>query len=148
MKGIYQFNFAAHGHWFKSKVPYIRSEDACGFIALNRHFQPIGAVVFDNFLYSSAQCTLVIESPAAIRMGLLECAYDWLFNVAKKKQVYAVVAENNHLSLRLCKRVGFKKVMTIDEGYAEGIDLIVLVARSNKLNLKKRKKRGICASAK
>lgn len=138
MKGIFQFNWHNHGQWLVDSIPYIRTSDACGFVALDKG-QPIGAVIFDNFLYSCAQCTLVINSPTAIRLGLLDCAANFLFNTMGKKRVYALVAEDNTLSLRLCKRVGFEKHYAIPEGAGPGKDLIVLCAERDQLSFRTRK---------
>lgn len=140
MKGIFQLDFTRHARWLRSRVPYIRTEDTCGFVAYNSKSQIVGAVIFDNFLHSCAQITLVIDSPQAIKLGLLDFAADFIFNVVKKKFVYAMVAGKNIKSLRLCDRVGFEFQMLIPDGYAEGVSMYVFRLEKNKLNLSRRKK--------
>ena len=140
MKGIFQLDFSRHAKWLRSRVSYIRTEDTCGFVAYNSKSQIVGAVIFDNFLHSSAQITLIIDSPQAIKLGLLDFAADFIFNVIKKKYVYAIVAGKNIKSLRLCERVGFEFQMLIPDGYADGVSMYVFRLDKEKLNLSHRKK--------
>lgn len=145
--GIFQFDFTRHGRYLRSKVPYIRTEDACGFIAYNTKSEIVGAVIFDNFLFSSVQVTLIIDSPQAIKIGLLDFAADFAFNVMNKKYAYAMVSEKNTRSLRLCKRVGFVEQLRIPEGCAQDKDMIVLRLDADKLNMRPRKERQKYANA-
>jgi hypothetical protein len=141
---IRQFNVTNDLHWCKRKVPFIQTEDLCGFVA-ERNGKILGAVLLDNFLYSSCQATLIIDSPAAIKVGLLECATHFIFEVAKKHFIYVLVATTNTRSMRLCKRMGFKEKMRIPNGQRAGVDMVVLELKACDLNLKSRKAlRGEC----
>lgn len=141
MGGLIPFQFPRDGVWLKSRVSYIRTEDACGVVAMNEQGKQIGAAIFDNWLHSSVQITLVIESMRAVKWGLIDFAADFVFRIHGKKHCYAWVAAHNEPSLRLCKRVGFKHVFTVPDGYADGIDLLGLDLTADALNLKSRKVR-------
>ena len=143
IEGIYQFNWTNDGEWLKSKISYIRTEDTCGFVAVDKNQRRVGAVIFDNFLHSSAQCSLIIDSPKAIKLGLLECGFDFLFNTCKRKYLFAMVAANNTRSIRLTERVGFRPCLIIPEGYNATTDMIVYRVSRESLSFKPKAKRGM-----
>lgn len=142
-EGIYQLNLSHHIKYITNRVPYNRTEDACGMVAVDKNSRMVGAVIFDNFLHSSAQITLVISSPKAIKLGLLECAVDFLFTTCKKQYAFAFVAQANEKSLRLCKRVGFRYQMAIPKGYSEDCDLLLFRLDKDEVNLRTRKEQRV-----
>lgn len=110
--------------WVRERVPMKRVEDTCGLVATN-YGEIVAAIIFDNFLYSSAQVTIIIENPMVIRAGLLKEGFEFIFNKCSKERIYIMVAENNVKSLKLSEKLGFTDVMRIPEGYAAGVDFIV-----------------------
>ena len=117
--------------WIKARVPIKRVDDTCGFVA-TQYGEIVAAVIFDNFLYGSAQATIVIENPMVIRAGLLKKGFEFIFKVLNKKRIYVMVADTNTKSLTLSEKLGFTEVMRIPDGYASGVDFIVKeLAREN-----------------
>lgn len=119
------FNGQPDWDWIKSRVKVLRVEDACGVMSEDESGRIVGAALFDNFLYSSAQLTLVLDTPMLIRAGFLDLAYRFLFDNCGRTFCYAMVAENNTRSRRLSERVGFREKMRIPSGYSAGVDLLV-----------------------
>lgn len=141
MASIYQFNVSRDGLWLKSKMPYNLSEQTCGFVAIDSNGKQIGAVVYDNFMHSTAQVSLVLDSVSAIKCGLLECASEWYWSDANKNSLLALVADVNERSLRLVKRVGFREIHRIKNGHAYGVDTLIFECKHRDFNLKSRKMR-------
>lgn len=119
------FNGAPDWQWIRARVSLLRVEDTRGIMAEDSTGKLCGAAIFDNFIYSSAQVALVLETPILIRAGFLDLAYSFLFEQCGRRYCYAMVAENNTRSRRLSERVGFEEKMRIPSGYLEGVDLIV-----------------------
>jgi RimJ/RimL family protein N-acetyltransferase len=122
---FHQYNHGRDGKCLHSKMPYLLVEDTCGIVAFKDGKQ-IGAVIFDNFLNNSVQGSIWMESPMLIRHGLLDVAFDFAFNKAKKDYIYCLVSEKNIRSLRLCKKLGGKEKMRIPQGYNDNEDFIVM----------------------
>lgn len=124
MIALHDFYGPTDWDWVIDRVPMKRVQDTCGIVATENE-KIVGAVIFDNFLNSSVQATIIIENPMAVRRGLIDEAFKRVFVDCDKKLIYVLVAENNVKSLKLSDRLGFKEVMRIPDGYSDGIDFIV-----------------------
>lgn len=112
--------------WITKRVPLKRVSDTCGIMAVNDDTgEPVGCIIFDNFLNSSCQVTIALDNPLPIKYGFLEEAFKLIFVDLNLTHMYCMIAENNTRSLRLNKRLGFVEKMRIPNGYLAGVDYIV-----------------------
>ena len=51
---------------------------------------------------------------------------DWLFIKADKQKVIGLVPADNLKAIKLNRHIGFKEVYRISEGFAEGVDYILM----------------------
>lgn len=124
---IRQFNGPHDWGWVQQQVPLLRVQDTCGIVAVDSDTDTtVGAVIFDNFLYNSAQATIMATTPMLFRHDFLFEAMNFIFEGCEKDYIYCFIAESNRPSMRLCKHLGFKKQMRIKEGYGKNDDFIVM----------------------
>lgn len=112
--------------WITQRVPLKRVSDTCGIMAVNDDTgDPVGAIVFDNFLNKSCQVTIALDTPLPLKYGFLEQAFKLIFIDLNLTHMYAMIAANNSRSLRLTKKLGFAEKMRIPNGYLNGVDYVV-----------------------
>jgi len=115
-----------HAEYFQGMECQVCS-DTRGIIAVDKNLHTMGAVVFDNFLPNSAQCTIEITNPICLRKGgLFTEAATYIYDVAKMTYVYALVRETNEKALNLDYKVGFQYEHTLKDAYEVNEDVIVL----------------------
>ena len=113
--------------WVKQYLPLLRVEDTCGMTAVDLDTNAtVGMVIFDNFMYNSAQAHIVLASPMVLKYGFLEEAFDLVFEGFGKDYLYGFVREDNHKALKLNKHLGFKETARVKEGYGPGCDYIMM----------------------
>lgn len=82
-------------------------------------------VGFDDWTHNSAQMHVWIESPKALnRTMIFECMY-YFFITCNRGLAIGVTPCNNIASLEFNRRMGFKRLLTIKDGYALGTDLAI-----------------------
>ncbi len=131
-----KFNGPYDWGWVQSKVPMKRVEDTHGIMAIDSDKnKTVGAAIFDNVMANSAQLTLIMDTSLLIKHGFLDEIADYAFNNLQLEYLYAIVAENNERSLRICRRWGWVEQMTMPDAYAKGVDMIVFqLHRDDALN--------------
>lgn len=123
---IHDFYGPTDWGWVTGRVPMKRVEDTCGFMATDTvSGETKGAIILDNFLNSSCQATIILESPMALKYGLLDIALEHVFCDMGLTHVYCLIADTNKPSLRLSAKVGFIEKFRIPNGYSNGVDFIV-----------------------
>jgi RimJ/RimL family protein N-acetyltransferase len=124
---IRQFNGPYDWGWVQKHVPLLRVQDTCGIVAVNTDTDTtVGAAIFDNFLYNSAQVSFISTTPMLHRHGFILEALNFALDACNKQYLYSFIREDNFKAIRLNKHVGFKEKMRIKEGFAKGCDFIVL----------------------
>lgn len=113
--------------WVQAQTPVIRAEDTAGVVAQDIITGDIvGAAVFDNWSARSAQAHFMIKSPMVLRHGFLQMALDYVFNKVGVNTLLGFVVGTNLKAIKFNERMGFKVVHTIDNGYAEGVDYVIM----------------------
>jgi hypothetical protein len=126
---IRQFNGPHDWGWIQEHVALLRVQDTCGIMAIDTDTDTtVGAILFDNFLYNSAQVTVITTTPMLFRHHFMQEGFNFIFEGCNKQYIYAFIRENNTRALRLGLNsyVGFKEKMRIKEGYAKNCDFIVM----------------------
>jgi hypothetical protein len=123
---IRQFNGPHDWGWVQSHVSLLRVQDTCGIMAIDSDTDTtVGAILFDNFLYNSAQTTIIATTPMLFRHPFLYEGLNFIFEGCGKDFLYCFIPETNIASLRLSERIGFKEKMRVKEGYGEKCDFVV-----------------------
>ena len=113
--------------WITQRIPLLLVEDTCGFVAYDAEDNSILAcVIFDNFTHKTVQAHQIVERPIALKYDFFGMCMEFAFLRCNKNRIYGVVAASNKKAIRLNKRIGFKEVYRIPEGYADGTDYIVM----------------------
>ena len=110
--------------WLEKRAKPIRCEDTTGFIAL-RGNQIVAAVAFDSWTENSCLAHIAIEDPFVLRHGLLELAFDFTFHHAGRGIVYGMTPANNLKALRFNKKIGFKELYRLQNGYKVDVDYVL-----------------------
>ena len=121
-----QFHGPSDWGWVKKKVPMNRVEDTHGIMAIDVEKQrTMGACIIDNVMRNSCQITLIMDSPFLIKHGFIGEIFDYIFNNLGLEYCYALIADSNIKSVRLCKHLGGVEKMRMPEGFDKGVDMIV-----------------------
>jgi len=117
-------------------IPVLRVQDTQGVLAWVKE-ELVGAVILDSWNHSGVSAHFLLRKPFLLRHGFLERCLNFIFNVRKKKYIYAQVASNNEKALKLDKHLGFVEVARMVDGYDDGIDYILMeLAKENCRHLK------------
>lgn len=130
MTHIRPFYFDRDWQYIHNLTSAIATADTCGVVAEDEVGDPIGMVVFDSLTPNSAQAHIAMtNSFKAIRAGLLNAAFEFVFRVLDKGVLFGLVPECNAVALRFDKHMGFKEVQRLNDAYDVGIDYVVLEMR-------------------
>lgn len=117
-----------HLAWFTQRTGYptgpsfraIEVVDGSGMVA--------GMVGFDNWCPNSAQIHVAIDRPALCRR-LIRAAFEFPFVQAGRGVLVALIAAINEKSMDLAQRFGFRIAYRVLDGWAPGVDLVVMELR-------------------
>jgi hypothetical protein len=113
--------------WFHQRTFTIACEDSQGIVAYDDSTQTIAAVcVADSFTVDACNVHFAIERPIVIKHGFLHEIARHLFIACGRKRIFGLVPANNSKALKLDTHIGFREVARVPDGYAEGIDYVVL----------------------
>lgn len=112
--------------WLGQHMTAFPSNTARGLV-VEKDDVPLAMAIFDNWTYNSACFTVAVSNPAAFKYGFIDECAKYLFYDCDKDIMLANVASDNSKSLRACKRIGFKPVAVIPNGWARGTDLNILM---------------------
>ena len=119
------FDFQQHGQWVKSLIKPLFTENTSGIVAVRDDGSPAGAVILDSWTPNSVQGHLGAETPMVWKHGLHKEAFKYVFDTCKRKYFLGLTPSDRVDALRFNKKMGFKQVARIPDGYADGIDYIL-----------------------
>lgn len=112
--------------WVFERARPIMCADTCGVIAYGTDGSIQGAVIADSFTVDGCNVHVAIDRIGALRGGLLRAASDYLFNYRGRQRLFGLVPADNEKALKFDKHIGFTEVNRIEDGYATGIDYVLL----------------------
>tara|TARA_R110000787_G_scaffold3980_3_gene15521 strand:- start:3166 stop:3609 length:444 start_codon:yes stop_codon:yes gene_type:complete len=130
----------AEWDWMAKRASPMRVEDSQGLVAYNEATGVIsGIVVMDSWTKSGCQAHIAIDNPMCIRAGLLREAFFHIHVTCDRKYVFGTVPAGNKKAYDFDLKMGFEEVARIPDGYAEGVDYIIIrMSRENNPWLPKR----------
>lgn len=87
-----------------------------------------GMVALDGWTENAVGMHFALDAPIALR-PLLQSAFDWVFNQCGKGLALATIPASNARSLKVAQRIGFEQAHRIADGWAPGVDLVLLQMR-------------------
>lgn len=115
---------AAHWPWVVEQINPLWVEDTKGIVALDASEQIVGALVFDNWTFTSCTAHICILNPIIIRRGFLEEGYRYVFEEAGREMLLGATPSDRIKALKLVRHLGWRELYTLKDGFAEGVDMI------------------------
>jgi hypothetical protein len=113
-----------HWPWVAEHVQCLYSEDTKGLVALDAHDKIAGALVLDNWTFTTVNVHFALANPMAIRRGLFDETYRYVFETCGRRMMVGVTPADRVKALKLVKHLGWSEVYRFKDGFDEGIDLI------------------------
>lgn len=114
-------------NWVNEQLPIMQVEDTSGLIAVDVETgERVGALITDNWTNNSVQAHFLIKSPMVLRHGFLHHCLDFIFNYSGRKAIYGFIPGDNEKAIKLNTHIGFKEVFRMPEGFADGVDYVVM----------------------
>ncbi len=109
-------------------MPLILKEDIKGVASVDPDTGEFwGAVVCEDWTVTSVCCHIVLEHPfRALRDGIINEVAEYVFNQDGRIKIIGTVPGDNDAAVKLNKKIGFKEIFRIEEGYDWGIDYIIM----------------------
>lgn len=117
-----------HLDWIEARAGCVLTRHARAIAAVDSAGTILGMVAFDAWTESSAQMHVAVDRPIAVR-ALLGAAFHYLFEQAGRAIAIGFVRVGNERALKFDKKVGFREVARIADGWDIGEDLVVLELR-------------------
>jgi hypothetical protein len=111
--------------WIQIACKVIACEDSQGIVAYEDD-TIVAACVADSFTVDACNVHFAIAKPLVIKHGFLHEIARHLFITCNRKRIFGLVPATNKKALRLDTHIGFREVARVPDGYAEGIDYVVL----------------------
>jgi hypothetical protein len=118
-----------------SDFPWLQERSGCGLTdkataikAVDEGGDIRGMVGFDGWKPNSVMSHMAVDTPIAWRC-LLRAALYYAFVQLERKIVLGTAASDNEKALKVQKRIGFKQVYRVTDGWSDGIDLVLVELR-------------------
>jgi RimJ/RimL family protein N-acetyltransferase len=112
--------------WVEKRCNVMRDEFTSGVVAYDDTGKIAAIGVCDSFTVDGCGVHLAIENPLVIRRGFLHECFSYVFNARGRIRAFGVVPANNFKALRFNKHIGFREVARIPDGYATGVDTVIM----------------------
>ncbi len=112
--------------WMRDRARPLRCEDSQGIVAYDGDGLIAAAFVADSFNTDSCNVHIAIDRPLVIKYGFLHEIARHIFVTCDRQRMFGLVPANNEKALRLDTHMGFREVARVPDGYATGVDYVVL----------------------
>ena len=113
--------------WVEKRAHPTRCADTQGIVAYDDStLQIAGIVIMDSWTASGCQAHFAIDKPMCIRRGLFSEVAHHVHVVCGRKYIFGLIPADNDRAYKFDLKMGFKEVSRVPDGYAEGVDYIVV----------------------
>jgi RimJ/RimL family protein N-acetyltransferase len=112
--------------WIDQRCYPIRDQYTTGIVAYDNTGKIAAMFVCDSFSRDSCGVHLAIDNPAVIRRGFLNECLNYIFNTRGRSRVFGAVPADNTKALKFNTHIGFREVARIPDGYATGVDTVIM----------------------
>ncbi|HET6922755.1 MAG TPA: GNAT family protein [Anaeromyxobacteraceae bacterium] len=119
-----------HRAWLEARIGrHIDPESFRGVEAVDENGRVVAMAGFEFWTESGAGVHVASDDHALRRLGAepVEAVLRYAFETTGRKVLWALVAEDNSAVRRLAARNGFRETGRVRDGYAPGVDLVLLV---------------------
>jgi hypothetical protein len=113
--------------WVKKRAKPIQCEDSQGIVAYDEKGQIRACCIADSFTVDGCNVHFAIDSAIVIKYGFFHEVSHHLFNTCGRKRIFGLVPASNAKALKLDMHMGFTEVSRVPNGFAEGVDYVVLM---------------------
>lgn len=113
-----------HWDWVQQHVGILQAPDAKGIVALDAKSQIAGVIVGERWVPASCIAHIAVPNPMAIRRGLIEEWYRYVFVTAERRAMLGIIRSDMPKSLNLVRHLGWRELYRHTDGYAQGVDLV------------------------
>lgn len=99
------------------------SADTTGIVARTDEGEFAGALVFDNWTFTSCVCHILVVDPRAFREGLLQEGYEYIFVTCGRKMILGVIASDRDEAMQFIPKLGWELLYTLKDGVDNGVDM-------------------------
>lgn len=117
-----------HLDWIIARAGCVLTPDARAIEVLDGKKRIRGMIAYDNWTPNAVQAHMVVENPIIWR-HLIGPAFSYPFLQAGKRIILGIIPSHNKKSVAMTKRLGFRCIRTIRDGWSDGDDLIVFEMR-------------------
>ena len=110
--------------WLVERTSAALTDHATGIKAVDESGRIRGMVVYDYWTPNACQAHMAVDAPIIWR-SLLRPAFSYPFEELGRSLILGIIAADNPRSLAMAKRLGFRDVHRVDDGWAPGVPLIV-----------------------
>jgi len=112
--------------WIDQRCCPIRDQYTTGVVAYDNKAEICAVFVCDGFTADACGVHLAIDNPFVLRHRFLEECLGYIFGQRGRKRCFGTVPANNRKALKFNTNIGFRQVNRIADGYATGVDLIIM----------------------
>lgn len=121
--------------WAEARMGGYGFDNPMGFGIIRRN-KLVGAVIYDNYrpAAKSVFVSIALDDKAALTKPLIAKVFEYAFFDLGCNRIQAMIDENNHPSIELCRRLGFSKEGELREAGPNGSNLYLfaLLKRENR----------------
>lgn len=115
--------------WFAERADEL-DDDAKGITAIDNKGDIAGVCAFDRWTQTSAHMNIAIDNPLCLKnYYFIYEVMNYAFITADRLTLIANIKSNNVKSLRFTEHIGFKYLITIDDGYSKGVGIVIYELR-------------------
>ena len=115
----------------KRVMPMSLKEDTRGVASVDPETGELwGCVVCEDWTVTAVCCHIVInDMRKAVRDRIFTEVADYVFNQGGRIKILGTVPADNPAAVSVNKKIGFREIFRIEEGYDWGIDYIIMELR-------------------
>lgn len=119
----------------RQNMPFTFSEGTNGIVAFNKETHATLAVlVATDWTFTTCQVHQVILNPMVIRHGWFHEIGRWMFELANRTAIYAPTRSDNEKIVNFNKKLGFREVVRLKDGYDRGVDIVLMEMKPEDVN--------------
>lgn len=116
----------SHWDWVAKHMKILKAPDVKGVVAVDQNGAVVGALVGEQWTPSSCHVHVAITNPMALKHGLMEEWYRYVFEVCRRGMMIGVIRSDYRKSLNFARRLGWRELYRLNDGFAKGIDFIYM----------------------
>jgi hypothetical protein len=111
----------------KQAMPFSASENMNGIVAYDQDtFETLAVLVAQEWTHTACYVHQIVLKTFVMRHGWFEEIAEWLFTIAGRLKLYALVPGDNKKALSLNKKLGFKEKVTLEQAYDYDVDFVLM----------------------